>query len=90
MDKRPDANSKPPSPVGRLGCYRVEHRGPAGTVVLHEADVCHAHHRALERYAAQLILSGQTEGELVLVDPQTGAVVARRRVRPIPRRRPTP
>ncbi len=75
----------PAWPAGRLGCWRVEHRTREGAAVLDERGLCFAHHRSLDPYVAQLALAGRTTGELVLVDPATGAVVARRRVAP-PRR----
>jgi hypothetical protein len=75
-----------PRPTGndtrRIGVYRVEHHGPAGAAVLHESDHCAPHHSALVPYASKLLLSGRPEGELTLIDPVTGVVVARRRVRP--------
>jgi hypothetical protein len=71
----------------QLGGYRVEYRGPAGAAVLHESDLCAPHHSALAPYASKLLLSGRAEGELALIDPVTGRVVARRRVQATGQRR---
>ena len=70
----------PETPTRSFGPYRVEHRDAAGAAVLHEADLCHAHHASLAPYASQLRLAGRTDGELALIDPSTGVVVARRRI----------
>ena len=64
----------------RLRPHRVEHRTAEGAVVLHAGDECFPHHAALARDASSLRLAWRATGDLVLVDPGTGAVVARRRL----------
>jgi hypothetical protein len=64
----------------RLSPHRVEYRTGGVVMVLAERDFCVAHHRALDRYRSHLLLSDRTEGEVVLVEPATGLVVARQRV----------
>ena len=48
--------------------------------MLHAGDECFPHHAALARDASSLRLAWRATGDLVLVDPGTGAVVARRRL----------
>lgn len=62
----------------RLRPHRVEHRTADSIAVLETRDLCVAHHAALTRYASKLRLAGQGVGELVLIDCETGRIVARR------------
>jgi len=75
-----------PAPRRIVGPCRVEHRTVKGVAVLHAGGVHYAHHRALEPYASYLALGGVSDGDLVLIDEATGAVLARRRVAPRRRR----
>ena len=75
-----------PAPRRLVGPCRVEHRTAAGVTVLHAGGVHYAQHATLEPYLAILLLGGAADGELLLVDEATGAVVARRRVAPLHRR----
>ena len=57
---------------------RVEHRVGDETAVLARLVRCSHHFTEHDPYAAHLHLAGRTDGELVLVDEVTDAVVARR------------
>jgi hypothetical protein len=68
--------------------YRVEWRGTGGGAeVLAVLEGGHAHWSALEPFAAGLRLAGRRRGELALVDPGSGAVLARADLAAPPRRR---
>ena len=63
--------------------YRVEHRAGDRVRPLGELRGVPAHHATLDPFVSMLLRDGDG-GEVVLVDTATGAVVARRRVRPFP------
>jgi hypothetical protein len=67
--------------------FRVEHHGPRGPRHLGDLVGGYAHFTALDPFRAHL--APDATGELVLVDAGSGAVVARRSLRPPrqPRRR---
>jgi hypothetical protein len=60
--------------------YRIEHRTDDGTVVLGYTMATQARQAELSRHAS-LLMSRGAEGELVLVDLETGLDVARRHLR---------
>jgi hypothetical protein len=66
---------------GDVGRYRVEHRSGGRVVVLTRTSAGDARQAELSQHAARLSAAGAT-GEVVLVDEETGGVVARRRLRP--------
>jgi hypothetical protein len=71
------------APTGNA--YRVEYRDAGGRVVLGHLPAGTArHHASLAPFAAHLRLAGHVTGHLALIDPATGAVVARRAVVPRP------
>jgi hypothetical protein len=59
--------------------YRIEHRTEEGTVVLGYTMATHARQAELSAHAS-LLMSRGAQGELVLVDLETGQDVARRRL----------
>lgn len=59
--------------------YRIEHRSDEGTVVLGYTTATHARQAELSAHASLLMTRG-AQGELVLVDLETGEDVARRRL----------
>ena len=64
-----------------MATYRVEHRA-AGTVrVLGELRDVPAHHATLAPFVSTILRAGGN-GEVVLIEAATGAVVARRKVAP--------
>jgi len=66
-----------------LATYRVEYRAEGTVRALGELRDVPAHHATLDPFVSMLLRDGDG-GEVVLVDTATGAVVARRRVRPFP------
>jgi hypothetical protein len=61
--------------------FRVDHRDGDGVrAIAAVADVA-PHHASLEPYVSALLREG-TDGELLLVDAETGAIVVRRKVAP--------
>jgi hypothetical protein len=64
-----------------ISCYRVEHRAGDEVVVLGYLEGVAPHHTILVPFVSTLLHHG-AGGQLVLIDTATGAVVARRRVRP--------
>ncbi|MDP9364264.1 MAG: hypothetical protein M3Q10_08580 [Chloroflexota bacterium] len=66
---------------GRRATYRVEHRRGDAVAVLGETDDPLARYTVLGSLAARLIDAG-AEGMLLLVEQETGDVVARRALHP--------
>jgi hypothetical protein len=62
--------------------YRVELRTPGKVRLLGRLPDARPHFRALDPFASRLIRDG-SQGWLMLVDEETGGVVARRRVGPL-------
>ena len=61
--------------------YRVELRQPRRTRILANGLQVKPHFRSLDPYISRLVHDGKA-GVVVLIDNQTGAIVARRRVEP--------
>ena len=72
----------PPARGGEPRPHRVEHRTGRGTTLVNADAVCFAHRSALAPYASRLRLDGRSDGELVLVDAASGAVVEGQRLGP--------
>ena len=68
--------------------YRVEHRTAAGATVLAEDIECLPHHSSLVAWTSRLTLARIVEGQVVLIDPATERVVARRGITTERRRNP--
>ena len=64
-----------------MATYRVEYRAEGTVRVLGELRDVPAHHATLTPFVSPL-LRGGAEGQLLLVDVATNAVVARRTVQP--------
>lgn len=77
-----NGSDAPPPRTGQRRHLRVEFCSASESAVLSEDELCYAHHRSLERFATHLRLAGTTEGELRLIEPVTGAIVARRQIQP--------
>jgi len=67
--------------VRALRAFRVEHHHDGKAQVLGLITEVAAHHATLVPYVSALVRTGET-GEVRLVDVETGAVVARRRIAP--------
>jgi hypothetical protein len=61
--------------------YRVEFQQGGATQYVGHLDHCYAHHSALDPFVSRLVQEGQA-GTVCLIDDETGALVARRRVLP--------
>jgi len=70
------------SQLGQSG-YRIEHRIDGETVILGHTSATRARQADLSAHASRLMAAG-AHGELVLVDLETGEVVARRHLRSSP------
>ena len=66
--------------------YRVEHHAGDQVRALARIPDVYAHHTTLTPFRSRLLLAGIREGELVLIDEATGAIVACCPVRPQRRR----
>ena len=79
--RRVDATAPAPAPAG--GALRVEHRdGGVATVLGRLPADAPRHHATLAPFVSHLRLAGRTSGEVALVEAGTGAVLARRHLRP--------
>jgi hypothetical protein len=61
--------------------FRVDHHDGDGVRAIAAVADVPPHHASLEPYVSRLLRDG-ADGELLLVDAVTGAVVARRAIRP--------
>jgi hypothetical protein len=66
------------------GTYRIEHRERGRVTLIAQVTGVPPHFRSLDLYVSRLLQQG-AHGELRMVDTTTGAIVARRQIRPFKR-----